>query len=331
MYRLAIAFLILGPIASMQFELDGPKVAWAVLLSVALAVAAVFQFVSGNWEFPARPAVWLSPFFVFLAVGLWSLLTGPYRSVALGKAVVQVCGITAMLLMILAMTGLARERRSFMVEMLRWTSMVLGSIGLIALFQFVVNNVMRNELIRFDVLDLLGGRSAWYSPGMISGLYRANSIEPEPAHMTTYLSLGAGLAVMRLGGLGPVLRHLPLVRAAMPRWAAIGIVSGFAVSVSLMGYIGVIVAWLATALVWLVVRPRKVRAGVTLRRGRRRFYAMALLTVAASGAIPFSSAFTRSSRNSPPSSLIYDNPAASEGSDSSDSSDTGFRGEPADT
>jgi hypothetical protein len=273
MYNLGLAFIILAPISSAMFLIGSTSLYWAWIPAAMLAVGVVFNLLSGNWRMRLTEYRWLWPFAAFLVVAGVSLILSPYRGQALVKGGVQIAGMCMMLLTVIAFLALVRERKAFVLEILRWTSVVLGVVGAIALFQFGVNNLLRMELVSFKFLQIFGGGTGWRPPGMLGALFRANSIEGEPAHMATFLCMGAGLAFIRLGGLGERLRQSPTVQQVMPFWAALCIVGGFATSLSIIGYLGLIVAVAGTAFVWFRARRRKE----TKRRrlGRRAVFAAA--------------------------------------------------------
>ncbi len=263
MYTLGLAFIILAPISSAMFLIGTTSLYWALIPAALLAAAGLFNLVSGNWRLRISEYRWLWPFAAFLAVAAVSLFLSPYRGQALIKGAVQLAGLTMMLLTVVTLLGLVRERKEFLVRILHGTSVVLGVVGAIALFQFFVNNLFRAEIVSFEFLQVFGGGTGWRPPGMLGALFRANSIEGEPAHMATYLCMGAGLAFIRLGGLGETPRRSPMLQRVMPLWAAICIFGGLATSLSIIGYLGMIVAVAATAFVWFRARRRQKK-----KRGR---------------------------------------------------------------
>ena len=273
----SLAFVVLAPITSGMFLIGTTSLYWAMIPAGFLAVGAVFNYTAGNWPASRSAVGWMWPFVAFLLVAIFSLLTSPYRSGALIKGAVQVVGIVTMLLAVLALNRLVDDRKSFLAEMLRLNSVVLGWIGILAIVQFGVNNIVRFELVSFKILQLFGGGTGWRPPGMIGALFRANSVVGEPAHMATFLCMGAGLAFMRLGGLGMGPRNAPLVRKVMPQWAAIGIIGGFVTSLSLVGYLGLAIALAGTSITWFVTRSRQVKTrGRMTRSAKLRILGVAL-------------------------------------------------------
>jgi hypothetical protein len=241
---------------------------WAWMVAGCLALGGAFQYLSGNSPFPSRVALWLTPFVLFLVVAFVALMTSPYREASMAKGAVQLTGIAMMMALVLILSTLVRDQPAFIRKMLYVTCVTLGLVGAIAIFQFAVNNIVGAPLVNFMVLRLVNGEFAWRPPGMLGPLFRANSIEPEPAHMTTYLTMVSGLAFLRLGGLGSA-RVSDLVRAVMPQWAAICIVGGFAVSLSLVGYIGFALALGAVWTIWIAANWRS-GSTASLQRQRRR-------------------------------------------------------------
>jgi hypothetical protein len=304
MYKLALAFMFFAPIGSAMFLIGSTTVMWAWLIAAATAAAGTGQFLSGNWTIPRRPVLWLSPFLLFLLVALSSLLSSSYRSAALVKGLVQVAGITMMLVLVVTLTSLVSQRPAFAKAMIRIISLVLGWVSVIAVIQFVVNNTVRAPLINFEVLQIFGGVTGWRPPGVLGPFLRANSIEPEPAHLTTYLTMAAGLAFVRLGGLGRS-KISPSVRAVMPAWAAVAIMGGFAVSVSIVGYAGILLAVAATSGIWLLVRRR---LSSTRRISWRLAAVGGLVCALGAVAVPYVTGSSLAEKLST-ISLIYDNPA----------------------
>ncbi len=311
MYKLALVFMVFAPIGSAMFLVGSTTVMWAWLAAVALVVAGAGQFLAGNWTVPPRPVVWLSPFFSFIAVALFSLLTSPYRGAALIKGLVQLAGISMMLALVVILTVLVTQRPAFARSLIRIVVLVLAWVSVIALIQFVVNNIVRAPVISFEVLQFFGGVTGWRTPGMLGPFLRANSIEPEPAHLTTYLTMAAGLAFVRLGGLG-VSNISPSVRAVIPVWAAAAIIGGFAVSVSIVGYAGIVLAIAATWGIWFLVRSRRP---VGRRISWRLVAAGGLAGLLLAIAVPYVSDSSLADKLST-ISLIYDNPASADGGDS---------------
>jgi hypothetical protein len=303
--------MILAPIGSAMFMVGGTTVMWAWMVAGCLTVGGAFQYLSGNSPFPSRVAMWLTPFMLFLAVAFSALMTSPYRGAAMGKGIVQLTGIAMMLVLVLVLSTLVRDRPIFIRNMLYLTCVILGLVGAIAIFQFIVNNLARAPLVNFMILRLINGDIAWRPPGMLGPLFRANSIEPEPAHLTTYLTMVSGLAFLRLGGLGHS-RVSELVRAVMPRWAAICIVGGFAVSLSLVGYIGFALALGAVWAIWIAANWRSGSTTIYRRQRRRMTFVMFGVLLLVVMAVPLFAGQNLTDKLAS-ISLIFDNPGSAAG------------------
>ena len=250
-------------------------VSWGV--AGLFAASATAHYIAGSWRLPWPAIRVLWPFGLFVLLGGISLATSPYLSQALSKGMVQVIGISAMVAMALGFCSLVANRPPVLPLLLKWNAVTCGVVGIIGIVQFVVNNVARAPILTPDFLATFLGWDHFSQAGQLGGLLRATSVETEPAHLCTFLAAAAGLALVRLGLAG---RTAALnLRPHVPGWAAYGIIGGFGVSLSLEGYLTLIVAAIATAS--LARQGRKLPQRTRGRRYASLVGAAALVTVIA--------------------------------------------------
>jgi hypothetical protein len=86
--------------------------------------------------------------------------------------------------------------------------------------------------LEFTFLNRWAGGNVWYNRGSLDGIVRANSILQEPSAFGMVLGTGAGIALVRIGLCGRAQRVA--VRRIIPGWAAVLLLLGFIVTVSLI-------------------------------------------------------------------------------------------------
>jgi hypothetical protein len=255
MYTLLKWFVVLAPLQLVGVGLGGVYIQGASLVAAAIACYGGMQFLLGNMRLSPPADRWAWPFLLFVIAAAGSLATSPYLREAGVKGLVQLLGVSTMLLFAVTFAHVCSRKPSWLLTVLRYSSASLGAVGLIGVIQSVVNNAAGGAFFSLEFLNPILGLD-WRDPGGIGGFRRANSLVSEPAHLATFLVAGLGLALIRFGLFGAVARS-PEVRYVMPGWAAVGIVGGITVSMSVVGYAGMIMVVIAIRFLAIIFGRRK--------------------------------------------------------------------------
>jgi hypothetical protein len=132
----------------------------------------------------------------------------------------------------------------------------LGVVALIGIVQFILANGLGHpEMLEFGFLNRWAGGNVWYNRGSLDGIIRANSILQEPSALGMVLGTVAGVALIRVGIAGAAMRDA--ICEVISGWAAILIIAGFAVTVSLIDFMLLLIV---SASIWMVSRKISVGA-----------------------------------------------------------------------
>ncbi|HXQ52397.1 MAG TPA: hypothetical protein VN802_14990 [Stellaceae bacterium] len=263
MLTLARIFIVLAPQQWLAFATETSRffISWAA--GGVFAAAAGMLYVSRSWSLPWTTIRLAWPFLAFVLIGVLSLATSPYFAAALSKGAVQAVGIATMLTVAFGFSTLVSGNLSVLMTLIKWSAATAGVVGLIAVGQFAVNNIVRAPVVEFSFLgQLFGGFDEFGQRGTLGGLWRATSIATEPARMCSYLSVALGTALVRVGLAGR--DGAAVLRPYVPGWAAFGILGGFAASLSLEGYMALILAAVA-----ILIARRRTRTHRARLRGQR--------------------------------------------------------------
>jgi len=225
------------------------------------ALVAVHHAVLGATAEGSREAARLRrPFFLFVGIGALALVLSPYSGAAMQKGAFQVVGLVIVLLTASAIEDLIRGKPAEFSALLRLATTTLAVIAVVGVAQSLCSNVLGAPGVSdFSFLNEIAGGKVWGDPGMLGGLYRSASVMTEPAHFCLFLGMGAGVAILRLGLFGR--GYKDATRSVMPRWGAIAIFLGFLVSLSILGYLQLL---LTVAMVWAFSRRVRVTRALTL-------------------------------------------------------------------
>jgi len=218
--------------------------------AVASAIAAMTleRLAAGRYRIRARLDWAIGAYGIFLLLGAIGVLFSPDAWQISLKALVQIAGIAIMLLVTIALANEVARRPVLFADYVRLCTITLAIVSLIGVAQFLCANVLGHpEVLEFSFLNRWARGNVWYNQGSLDGIVRANSILQEPSALGMVLGTVAGVALMRLGIVGASQRDalIPLV----PAWAAILIVAGYVVTVSLIDFILLLIVGAA---IWAV-------------------------------------------------------------------------------
>lgn len=250
--------IFLLPLNMLGVYVGGKLILPGVILAVVIALGCLGRLLSRRYLLIGISDHWPLWFLGFLTVGTLSTLISPYADAAFPRAFMQVVGIGAMLLMCMATRNELHARPARFQQYVRIAAVILGVFGFSAVAQSFVENVLQGPRLDLTFLNHYAGGPVWRDPGHMGVLLRrAASITEEPAALAIILGVAAGPALMRLGVAGRNSKRA--IYGVVPQWAAVGIVGGFLVALSLVGYL--LLALIAGSL-WLA--GREIRAATAV-------------------------------------------------------------------
>lgn len=224
----------------------------ATVAAAVLATITLPQLIRGSWTLSHSNHRWLKWFILWLVIAVIGLLLSPYLAVSAAKGLSQLAGVSAHLVAAVGISVGLAQSPGHLYRTLRIVVFAAVLVAAIGAFQFVVINIVgRPDVVSFEWLNDLAGGPVWRPPGQIGGLFRANSLLPEPASLGRLCAVFLGLAVQ------PAV-HVDLADRRH-RWRPIGRGSvvllwiGLLVSLSLLAYV---MAGLAVAFTILITRRR---------------------------------------------------------------------------
>lgn len=235
MRSLIVVYLVLTPLAFASVFLAGVRVELSLAFAGLIAFGWILAFLSGKISI-RRPDSWSLWFWLFIAFGVVSLLASPYLSESYIKGIIQIAGVAAVLLASMYISRVIASDPSRLLSYVRVLVPVIALVAGIGLWQSLAANVLRLDVLAdFSFLNgLPGPGEVWRDPGSIGPLQRVNSIAAEPSHFVRILGMLGGLALLRLGLMGSTLSKP--TSSIMSRWAALFIIGGFVVAISIIGY-----------------------------------------------------------------------------------------------
>lgn len=254
-------FILFLPLTLFSIRIGSSRVEPSVLIALVIAAIATGLLVINGLRLRTQDG-WLWPFVFFVLFAVVTLPFSPFGAALMGKAAIQVLGISVLALTSLVITRVIERRGlAFAVKPLVGVLAFTGGIGL---WQFLAYNVFHlSPLADFSFLNSLLGGEVWRDPGYMGTLHRINSINAEPAHFAQFLGVGAGVALLRLGFMGRSFRAA--LEPVVPRWAALLILGGILVSTSLIGYMILVVTILSLGLLQWRPKPKAwLTGGFTL-------------------------------------------------------------------
>jgi hypothetical protein len=233
---LVVMYLIFMPLAFASFFLEGVRIEFALIFASLIASGWMLAFLSGKIGI-RRADRWSLWFWLFVAFSVVSLIASPYVSASYTKGIVQIAGVAAMVSASLYISRVVASDPSRLLFYVRILVLIITLVAGIGLWQSLASNLLHlNSLADFSFLArLVGSEEVWRDPGYIGSLKRTNSIASEPAHFVQILGIPGGLALLRLGLMGGSLSKSTAM--IMPRWAALVIIGGFVVAISIVGYV----------------------------------------------------------------------------------------------
>ena len=256
---LLAALFVTLPLDAMGHVVGGSLITPADAIASVIAIMTLARLASGHYRIRCNLGNPILIFAMFLVVGAMSVIFSHDSSQIAAKGFVQVGGVCIMLLACVASMNEVDRRPVLFAGYIRLCTMVLAIISLIGVVQFVCANALgRPEMLSFSFLNRWSGGNVWYNRGRLDGIVRANSILQEPSALGMVLGVGAGVALIRLGVRGREYRAA--VEDVIPAPAAISILLGFVVTVSLIDFVLLLVV---IASLWMVsknIRPSAVAA-----------------------------------------------------------------------
>lgn len=250
MRLLVIMYLVFTPLAFAGVFLAGMRIEFSLLLAGFIALVWILAFLSGRIGL-RRADKWSLWFWLFIAFSVVSLVGSPYLPESYAKGIIQIIGIITILVASLYISRHVASHPPRLLSYVRVLALVVVLVAGIGLWQFVASNLLHLEpLANFSFLDL-GSGQVWREPGYVGPWERANSITVEPAEFAKILGMAGGIALLRLGLMGSSLSRS--AATVMPRWAALVVLGGFMVAISIIGY--VLLALITLSLMILLYRP----------------------------------------------------------------------------
>jgi hypothetical protein len=272
---LLAALFVTLPLDAMGRVVGGSLITPADLIASVIAMVTLARLAAGHYRIRWNLGNPLLIFAMFLLVGVMSVIFSRDSSVIASKGFVQVAGVFIMLLVCVGLSNEVARRPVLFAGYVRLCAMVLAIVSVVGVAQFIGANALGHpELLSFNFLNRWSGGNVWYNRGSLDGIVRANSVLQEPSALGMVLGAGAGVALIRLGIRGREYRAA--VQGIIPASAAIAILAGFVVTVSLIDFALLLVV---TASLWMV--SRRIRGRVIALS----VVGGALLSIAAYGAL----------------------------------------------
>jgi hypothetical protein len=253
---LLAALFVTLPLDALGRVVGGSLITPADVIASVIATITLARLAAGRYRVRYNLGNPILIFAMFLLVGAMSVIFSRDSSSIAAKGFVQVGGLFIMLLACVALANEVGRRPVLFAGYLRLCVIVLAIVSLIGAAQFICANAAgRPEMLSFSFLNRWSGGNVWYNRGSLDGIVRANSILQEPSALGMVLGAGAGVALIRLGLRGRQARAA--VEHVIPASAAISILLGFLVTVSLIDFALLLVV---TAALWMVSQHIRARA-----------------------------------------------------------------------
>jgi len=256
---LAVSFITL-PLDAFGHVVGGSLITPADLVGTAIAMLTLERLATRRYQMRASLDQPILGFGIFLIVGTLSVIFSHDSSQIFSKGLVQVGGVSIMLLACIATANEVARRPVLFAGYIRLSVIVLALVSFVGIAQFIFANALGQPgMLEFSFLNRWAGGNVWYNVGSLDGMVRANSILQEPSALGMVLGTGAGVALIRLGLRGGAQRDA--VRRIIPAWSAILILGGFVVTVSLIDFFLLLNVG---ASLWVVSRKISASAVATL-------------------------------------------------------------------
>jgi hypothetical protein len=272
---LAVLFATL-PLDAFGHVVAGSLVTPADLVGAAIAMVTIERLVTGRYRLHPGREKSIVAFVMFLFLGTLSVILSDDAPQIVSKGLVQVGGVSIMLLACIAMMNEVAKRPVLFAGYIRLSVIVLALVSLVGIAQFVFANALGYPgILDFSFLNRWSGGNVWFNLGSVDGMVRANSILQEPSALGMVLGTAAGVALLRLGLAGGSYRET--LQQLLPRWAAISVLAGFIVTLSLIDFF--LLAVVAGSL-WLVSRRITATAIATFSGATFLFVAITYTAIA---------------------------------------------------
>ena len=256
---LLAALFVTLPLDAFGRVVAGSLITPADLVGAAIALLTLARLATRRYRIHPSLDQPILVFVIFLFVGALSVIFSRDSSQILTKGLVQVGGVSIMLLACIATVNEVARRPALFAGYLHLCVVVLAMVSLIGLALFVVANALGHpEMLDFSFLNRWSGGNVWYNRGSLDGIVRANSIMQEPSALGMVLGTGAGVALIRAGLRGRAQRDA--LQRVVPAWTAILILSGFVATFSLVDFLLLLTVGAST---WMVSRKTSASAIAT--------------------------------------------------------------------
>jgi hypothetical protein len=257
---LLAALFVTLPLDAFGRVVAGSLITPADVVGAAIAMLTLERLATRRYHLDARRDKPILVFVIFLFVGTLSVVLSRDSSEIFTKGLVQVAGVSIMLLVCIATVNEVARRPVLFAGYIRLSVIVLALVSLVGVAQFILANALGHPgLLEFSFLNRWSGGNVWFNLGSVDGMIRANSILQEPSALGMVLGTGAGVALIRLGLCGGAQRDA--VQRIIPASAAILILAGFVVTVSLIDFLLLLIV---CASLWVVSRKISASAIATL-------------------------------------------------------------------
>jgi hypothetical protein len=231
---------VVAPLEILLIYVGTTKLTAGMATGALLGLVGLLLFASSrlslSWR-ADRPMVYM---FVFLALAAFSTVQTPYGAPAIQKGAINLIAMLAMVSMVLVVTHAFGQWPNLFPHVVRITAIMTGIAGYTVVLQSFLSNVLlQPQLFDLSFVNALVGEMWWEFTNEF-GFVRAHGIFKEPASLATYVGIGSGLALVRLGVLGS--KQALELRALVPKWAAAGILGGLILTFSTVVYAGLLAA-----------------------------------------------------------------------------------------
>lgn len=223
------------PLYIVGIFIDQKFISHSHILAVMIAILGLLNMAKPQYKGKRTETSWSTPFILFLVISVIGLIVSPFGIAILEKGLIQIIGITVMLIMVFSIVHEIRKQPRFFITAARLAMISLGIFASIGIVQFILWNLTPwSFLINFSFLNDLAGGIVWRDTSHTGGIYRANSLTSEPSHFVRYLGFGLGIAFIRVGMFGN--QYKQYISTVFPLWSAWAIIIGTILSVSILGW-----------------------------------------------------------------------------------------------
>ncbi len=200
-----------------------------------------------------RPTLYM---FLFLCLAALSTSQTIYGAPAIQKGAVNLAAMLAMTLMVVVVKQTFVQSPHLFLHAIRITAIMTGIAGLTVILQSFVANVLKQpRLVDLSFTNEIWG-AEWYRFAPEGNIIRGQGIFGEPSYLAAYIGIAVGLALVRLGLVGPKWRDQ--LRPFIPAWAATSVLVSIVLSFSSVSYVALFAGFLGTLATRMKFRVRSI-------------------------------------------------------------------------